>query len=903
MLLVAVGEAAAGGDVAGEELWDKRASVRMTGTRFADPAASRTVDRTRRAENVVGIRLATARFARVLSRLAYEEFRARRRRTELGFEKKAEQQQAGLLARVGNRVRSIGSRGRSGVGRTIMKMEERRAQDGESDGEEEKKRKRREGRWRPAALRRKRVVVVVGLRGEVKVLEKKVPSSGSRQQGSKHLLTHDAKEREQREQREQRAQVEVAVPLHLTGLLDFWILDSGLTHAVLKVRRYVPNYLYTTAVDGYLVFHLMGSTEYGQAQATPDGPLTPSTNSSYFLSFGLGERGTKNRQWASTIDHQPPTHWDCTLLLLSASRIGPGGKGGEGWLMRQRPAQQTGVSKRPRAVEKEKERGREEEADDFLLVRSNRYSRREQEQRQRRIQDPDARCHNERSPNSAPNRVSANNRCLFPILCNRPASNWLDLYPYPVWKECSLPSFFSTQYCGYLPPYKSHFVYMQKAHPPSSYTPSKTVTAPWVRPVQHGNAKTTNFNTPQGNLKSQVRLPLLLSLSSLFACAGRARGLDVPRLYIELYLPWYVLPHCRCSSPQGGFNIPVGATKQILITHFTVLFPTPFSHNGAIISRGSLRKPHIVFPVDDCAYAFAAGADGTLKQTSSPRGRVPLLRSASYSARKYPIDSAVRCSVSHPSLGKPDTMMAVRPHLGLVFSSNFILPEPPNCYHLRPDLPMVPTGVVHTLIFAHSFSKEEGFKQGKSGNQYWIPVQVAPSEDVPGANHKSRFLVRTVTAGIFEYTCWGPGLTETKSRTDLARAENVNTRLITSTASRSSPSHLGNLHHLLHLPIITDGWASVEIANAPTGLRIGRGCETRALIGGLPCRIHPDTTFGHHNGTVVVREGWENESRPLSEAWFIDTVRYASDPAGEQNIQNGRNHRPPANPERQIFLR
>ncbi|KAK1716585.1 hypothetical protein BDP67DRAFT_275022 [Colletotrichum lupini] len=53
----------------------------------------------------------------------------------------------------------------------------------------------------------------------------------------------------------------------------------------------------------------------------------------------------------------------------------------------------------------------------------------------------------------------------------------------------------------------------------------KTVTAPClqmlcscfagVRPVQHGNAKTTNFNTPQGNLKSQVRLPLLLCLSSV----------------------------------------------------------------------------------------------------------------------------------------------------------------------------------------------------------------------------------------------------------------------------------------------------------------------------------------------------------------------------------------------------
>ncbi|KAK1480440.1 uncharacterized protein CCOS01_07024 [Colletotrichum costaricense] len=116
-------------------------------------------------------------------------------------------------------------------------------------------------------------------------------------------------------------------------------------------RRAMTRSPSTTAVDGYLVFvgfllvgptgsvseHLMGSTEYGQAQATPEsffptlasgpvsGPLTPSTNSSYFLSFGLGERGTKNRQWASTIDHQPPTHWDCTLLLLSASRSDPTG--------------------------------------------------------------------------------------------------------------------------------------------------------------------------------------------------------------------------------------------------------------------------------------------------------------------------------------------------------------------------------------------------------------------------------------------------------------------------------------------------------------------------------------------------------------------------------------------------
>lgn len=56
--------------------------------------------------------------------------------------------------------------------------------------------------------------------------------------------------------------------------------------------------------------------------------------------------------------------------------------------------------------------------------------------------------------------------------------------------------------------------------------------------------------------------------------------------------------------------------------------------------------------------------DGMLKQTSPPRGRVPPLRTASYPTRKYSIESAVRYSVSHPSLGKPDTMMAVRPRLG-----------------------------------------------------------------------------------------------------------------------------------------------------------------------------------------------------------------------------------------------
>ncbi|KAK1716586.1 hypothetical protein BDP67DRAFT_510182 [Colletotrichum lupini] len=208
---------------------------------------------------------------------------------------------------------------------------------------------------------------------------------------SKHLLSqqttdnraHDASR--EREQREQRAQVEVAVPLRplltpddaavstdLTGLLDFWILDSGLwadprwTEGATNSRgtsRYGDMYPTTssgrramtrspstTAADGYLVFVgllLVGptgsvSTLWGvRSTAKPkqhqslffptlasgpvSGPLTPSTNSSYFLSFGLGERGTKNRQWASTIDHQPPTHWDCTLLLLSASRSDPTG--------------------------------------------------------------------------------------------------------------------------------------------------------------------------------------------------------------------------------------------------------------------------------------------------------------------------------------------------------------------------------------------------------------------------------------------------------------------------------------------------------------------------------------------------------------------------------------------------
>ncbi|UQC88407.1 uncharacterized protein CLUP02_13931, partial [Colletotrichum lupini] len=115
-------------------------------------------------------------------------------------------------------------------------------------------------------------------------------------------------------------------------------------------RRAMTRSPSTTAVDGYLVFVgflLVGptgsvSTLWGvRSTAKPkqhqslsfptlasgpvSGPLTPSTNSSYFLSFGLGERGTKNRQWASTIDHQPPTHWDCTLLLLSASRSDPTG--------------------------------------------------------------------------------------------------------------------------------------------------------------------------------------------------------------------------------------------------------------------------------------------------------------------------------------------------------------------------------------------------------------------------------------------------------------------------------------------------------------------------------------------------------------------------------------------------
>ncbi|KAK1482320.1 hypothetical protein CABS01_14018 [Colletotrichum abscissum] len=196
----------------------------------------------------------------------------------------------------------------------------------------------------------------------------------------------------------------------------------------------------------------------------------------------------------------------------------------------------------------------------------------------------------------------------------------------------------------------------------------KTVTAPClqmlcscfagVRPVQHGNAKTTNFNTPQGNLKSQVRLPLLLSLSSVVytsalscspARAGHGglmspacvrirpppprrtqgtlscqwdcrRGSYLPCGVAPAHRRVLIFPQLSASVLQSGWlqytrralasNGPKyqGATKQMLITHFTVLSPTPFSHNGAIISRGSLRKPHIVFPVDDCAYAFAAGA-------------------------------------------------------------------------------------------------------------------------------------------------------------------------------------------------------------------------------------------------------------------------------------------------------
>lgn len=62
----------------------------------------------------------------------------------------------------------------------------------------------------------------------------------------------------------------------------------------------------------------------------------------------------------------------------------------------------------------------------------------------------------------------------------------------------------------------------------------KTVTAPCssdavqlfagILLVQHGNAKTANLNTPQGNLKSQLRLPLRLPLSSVVHTSALSRS-------------------------------------------------------------------------------------------------------------------------------------------------------------------------------------------------------------------------------------------------------------------------------------------------------------------------------------------------------------------------------------------
>ncbi|KAG7044877.1 hypothetical protein JMJ77_0004336 [Colletotrichum scovillei] len=270
-----------------------------------------------------------------------------------------------------------------------MKMEERRAQDAESDGEggkkrwEEEEKMGRGGRggkfvrvqvagavlaalllwcWARRCAAKKESVPVASLLvarrlgggsgGFARYSKRKSRRLvvGSREgtyndADNKQTPPQSADNRQQsprriqrgRAEREQRAQVEVAVPLPSllapddaavstdgTGLLDFWILDSGLTHAGLK---------WPSRIDTISKYHSCGwilgfcRVSFGRTNwvRPVSGPPTPSTISSYFLSLGLGERGTKNRQWASTIDHQPPTHRDCTLLLLSASRSDPTG--------------------------------------------------------------------------------------------------------------------------------------------------------------------------------------------------------------------------------------------------------------------------------------------------------------------------------------------------------------------------------------------------------------------------------------------------------------------------------------------------------------------------------------------------------------------------------------------------
>ncbi|KAK1690105.1 hypothetical protein BDP55DRAFT_627808 [Colletotrichum godetiae] len=344
-----------------------------------------------------------------------------------------------------------------------------------------------------------------------------------------------------------------------------------------------------------------------------------------------------------------------------------------------------------------------------------------------------SRCQNEGSPKSAPNRPqieSAPTICVafqVPVLCNRQAStDWICTHIRYL-MEGMLFALLSSR--SQIPVGHSTSTYIHCLRLPTSglnsngissvvlhalvgiifWRPArKTVTTPYssdavqlftgVCPVQHGNAKTMTLSTPQCNFKG--------------------RGLHVPRLCTntpflrrtELKVPWAVsgttddVP-CRCHSPQTGSHLPavfciclaaVGVAsaypsysnllwtcdsfiRKLQSTHYA-LHSSPFFNGPIINSRGSLRQPHIVFPVDDSAYAFAAGSVATqepdctdrhahqrrdTEARSLPRvavcSRFALLHIPPANTQLTP--SSVVQTLT-PSLGKPDTVMAVRPRFG-----------------------------------------------------------------------------------------------------------------------------------------------------------------------------------------------------------------------------------------------